>query len=135
MAGMNKVMLIGNLGRDPDVRETSGGGPVVNLSVATSESWNDRATGERKTETEWHRVTVFGAVANTAAKYLRKGSKVYIEGRLKTRKWEDKQGHERESKQIVLSGFNSTLLMLDSRGEPTREEKLTESELDDAIPF
>ena len=134
MAGMNKVMLIGNLGRDPDVRETSGG-TMVNLSVATSESWNDRATGERKTETEWHRVTVFGAVANTAAKYLRKGSKVYIEGRLKTRKWEDKQGHERESKQIVLSGFNSTLLMLDSRGEPTREEKLTESELDDAIPF
>ena len=135
MAGMNKVMLIGNLGRDPDVRETSGG-TMVNLSVATSESWTDRATGQKKTETEWHRVTIFGRTADTAAKYLRKGSKVYIEGKLQTRKWQDTHGHERESKQIVLSGFNSTLLMLDSRGDPKPvEPTITDAELDEDLPF
>ncbi|MFQ5786205.1 MAG: single-stranded DNA-binding protein [Alphaproteobacteria bacterium] len=115
---VNKVILIGNLGRDPEVRSLSDGSPVVNLSLATSERWTDRASGERRERTEWHRVVLFDErLCDVAQKYLRKGSKVYVEGQLQTRKWTDQQGAERYSTEVVLRRFNSTLTMLDSRGE------------------
>ena len=138
MAGLNKVILIGHLGRDPDVKQLPSGDPVTNLSIATSDSWTDRATGQRQDRTEWHYVAVFGKPAEVAGKYLRKGSKVYLEGKLQTRKWEDNSGNERESKQVVVSGFNSQLLMLDRAGDvPVKQEDqgLSKEELDDAIPF
>ena len=115
MAGsVNKVILVGNLGRDPESRSFQNGGKVVELRIATSESWKDRNTGERKEKTEWHTVKVFNeGLANVAERYLRKGSKVYIEGALTTRKWQDPQGNDRYSTEIVLQGFNSVLTMLD----------------------
>ena len=115
MAGsVNKVILVGNLGRDPESRSFQNGGKVVELRIATSESWRDRATGERKEKTEWHTVKVFNeGLATVAEKYLRKGSKVYIEGALQTRKWQDQSGADRYSTEIVLQGFNSVLTMLD----------------------
>ncbi|ODP39531.1 single-stranded DNA-binding protein [Sphingomonas turrisvirgatae] len=115
MAGsVNKVILVGNLGRDPESRTFSNGGKVVELRIATSESWKDRNTGERKEKTEWHTVKVFNeGLANVAERYLRKGSKVYIEGALTTRKWQDQQGQDRYSTEITLQGFNSVLTMLD----------------------
>ena len=115
MAGsVNKVILIGNLGKDPESRSFQNGGKVVELRIATSESWKDRATGERKEKTEWHTVKVFNeGLATVAEKYLRKGSKVYIEGALTTRKWQDQSGADRYSTEIVLQGFNSVLTMLD----------------------
>ena len=113
---VNKVILVGNLGRDPDVRHTNDGKPVVNLSVATTETWRDRNTSERRERTEWHRVVIFSeGLGRVAQQYLRKGSKVYLEGELRTRKWTDQQGAERYSTEVVLSGFNGTLTMLDSR--------------------
>ncbi len=119
MAGsVNKVILVGNLGNDPEVRNLPSGGKVVNLSVATSENWRDKNTGERKERTEWHRVVIFSeGLVRVAEQYLRKGSKVYIEGQLQTRKWQDQQGQDKYSTEIVLQGFNSTLTMLDGRGE------------------
>ena len=115
MAGsVNKVILIGNLGRDPESRSFQNGGKVVNLRIATSDTWKDRNTGERKEKTEWHSVAIFNeGLANVAEKYLRKGSKVYIEGALQTRKWQDAQGQDKYSTEIVLQGFNSVLTMLD----------------------
>jgi single-strand DNA-binding protein len=115
MAGsVNKVILVGNLGRDPESRSFQNGGKVVELRIATSESWKDRNSGERKEKTEWHTVKVFNeGLANVAERYLRKGSKVYIEGALTTRKWQDPQGNDRYSTEIVLQGFNSVLTMLD----------------------
>lgn len=115
MAGsVNKVILVGNLGRDPESRSFQNGGKVVNLRIATSESWKDRNTGERKERTEWHSVAIFNeGLANVAERYLRKGSKVYIEGQLQTRKWQDQQGQDKYSTEIVLQGFNSVLTMLD----------------------
>jgi single-strand DNA-binding protein len=115
MAGsVNKVILVGNLGKDPEVRRMQNGNPVVNLSVATSDTWRDKATGERKEKTEWHRVVIFSeGLAKVAEQYLKKGAKVYIEGALQTRKWTDKDGVEKYSTEIVLQGFNSTLTMLD----------------------
>ncbi len=115
MAGsVNKVILIGNLGADPEVRQTQNGKQIANLRLATSESWNDRATGEKRERTEWHRVVIFSeGLARVAAQYLRKGSKVYVEGQLRTRKWQDQSGAERYSTEVVLDGFNSTLTMLD----------------------
>ncbi len=115
MAGsVNKVILVGNLGRDPEVRRMQDGKPVVNLSVATSESWRDKATGERKEQTEWHRVVIFNErIAEVAEKYLRKGAKVYVEGQLRTRKWTDQSGQEKYSTEVVLSGFRGELTMLD----------------------
>ncbi|MCM8731186.1 single-stranded DNA-binding protein [Hephaestia sp. GCM10023244] len=115
MAGsVNKVILVGNLGRDPESRTFQNGGKVVNLRIATSESWKDRNTGERKERTEWHSVAIFNeGLANVAERYLRKGSKVYIEGQLQTRKWQDQNGQDRYSTEIVLQGFNSVLTMLD----------------------
>ena len=118
MAGsVNKVILVGNLGKDPEVRRMQNGNPVVNLSVATSESWRDKATGERKEKTEWHRVVIFSeGLAKVAEQYLKKGAKVYIEGALQTRKWTDQSGVEKYSTEVVLQGFNSNLTMLDGRG-------------------
>jgi len=115
MAGsVNKVIIVGNLGRDPEVRRTQDGRPIVNLRVATSESWKDKNSGERKEKTEWHSVVLFNEnLCKVAEQYLRKGSKVYIEGQLQTRKWQDQQGQERYSTEIVLQGFNGTLTMLD----------------------
>ncbi|WP_029040127.1 single-stranded DNA-binding protein [Cucumibacter marinus] len=115
---VNKVILIGNLGADPEVRQTQDGRPIVNLRVATSERWKDRNSGEQRERTEWHRVVIFNeGLARIAEQYLRKGSKVYLEGQLQTRKWEDQSGQERYSTEVVLQGFNSSLTMLDSRGE------------------
>lgn len=115
---VNKVILVGNLGADPEVRRMQDGRPVVNLRIATSETWRDRNSGERKERTEWHRVVIFNeGLAKVAENYLKKGSKVYIEGQLQTRKWQDQSGQDKYSTEIVLQGFNSTLTMLDGRGE------------------
>ncbi len=120
MAGsVNKVILIGNLGADPEVRTFSNGGKVCNLRIATSETWKDRNTGERREKTEWHSVAIFSeGLVRVAEQYLRKGSKVYIEGKLQTRKWQDQSGNDRYSTEVVLQGIGSTLTMLDGRSEP-----------------
>src|SRR5450631_2435309 len=117
MAGsVNKVILVGNLGKDPEIRRTQDGRPIANLSVATSDSWRDKATGERKEKTEWHRVVIFNeGLCKVAEQYLKKGAKVYIEGQLQTRKWTDQAGVEKYSTEVVLQGFNSNLTMLDGR--------------------
>ena len=119
MAGsVNKVILIGNLGADPEVRSFANGGKVCNLRIATSENWRDKNTGERKEKTEWHSVAIFNeGLVRIAEQYLRKGSKVYLEGQLQTRKWQDQSGQDRYSTEVVLQGFNGTLTMLDGRGE------------------
>lgn len=119
MAGsVNKVILIGNLGRDPEVRTFQNGGKVCNLRIATSETWKDRNTGERKERTEWHSVAIFSEpLARVAEQYLKKGSKVYIEGQLETRKWQDQSGQDRYSTEVVLRPYRSELTMLDGRGE------------------
>ena len=149
MAGsVNKVILVGNLGKDPEVRRMTSGDPVVNLSVATSESWRDKASGEKKEKTEWHRVVIFNKnLADVAEKYLRKGAKVYLEGALQTRKWTDKDGVEKYSTEVVLQNFNGTLVMLDGRSEggggASRERvgaseapaAFQRDEMDDEIPF
>ena len=117
MAGsVNKVILIGNLGADPEIRRTQDGRPVANLRLATSESWKDKTTGERKEKTEWHRVVIFNEnLCRIAEQYLKKGSKVFIEGALQTRKWQDQSGQDRYSTEVVLQNFNSTLTMLEGR--------------------
>jgi single-strand DNA-binding protein len=113
---VNKVILVGNLGADPEIRRTNDGRPIANLRVATSESWRDKNTGERREKTEWHRVVIFNeGLCKIAEQYLKKGSKIYIEGQLQTRKWEDQEGKERYSTEVVLQGFNSVLTMLDTR--------------------
>jgi single-strand DNA-binding protein len=148
MAGsVNKVILVGNLGKDPEVRRMTSGDPVVNLSVATSESWRDKASGEKKEKTEWHRVVIFNKnLADVAEKYLRKGAKVYLEGALQTRKWTDKDGHEKYSTEVVLQNFNGTLVMLDragggegggrvASGAGEAPASFQRDEMDDEIPF
>ena len=121
MAGsVNKVILVGNLGRDPEARRMPSGDAVVTLALATSESWNDRQTGEKRERTEWHRVVMFGKLAEVAERYLKKGSKVYIEGQLQTRKWQDQSGQDRYSTEVAVRGFGGTMVMLDSRGGPDR---------------
>ena len=149
MAGsVNKVILVGNLGKDPEVRRMTSGDPVVNLSVATSETWRDKASGERKEKTEWHRVVIFNKnLAEVAEKYLRKGAKVYVEGQLQTRKWTDKDGAEKYSTEVVLQNFRGELTMLDgrnggeggggggSRGAGEAPASFQRDELDDEIPF
>ena len=159
MAGsVNKVILIGNLGADPEVRHTQDGRPIVNLRLATSESWRDKASGERKERTEWHRVVIFSEpLCRVAEQYLKKGSKIYVEGQLQTRKWQDQSGQDRYSTEVVLQGFNSQLTMLDGRqggsgearepagassGDFGRSSALGgggsrsfDKELDDEIPF
>lgn len=118
MAGsVNKVILVGNLGQDPEVRSFSNGGQVCSFSVATSENWKDKATGERREKTEWHRISIFSEpLVRVAQNYLKKGSKVYIEGQLETRKWQDKDGHDRYTTEVVLRPYRSELTMLDRRG-------------------
>jgi len=149
MAGsVNKVILVGNLGKDPEVRRLTSGDPVVNLSIATSESWRDKASGERKEKTEWHRVVIFNKnLADVAEKYLRKGAKVYVEGQLQTRKWTDKDGAEKYSTEVVLQNFRGELTMLDGksgggeggggggRGAGEAPASFQRDEMDDEIPF
>ena len=117
MAGsVNKVILIGNLGKDPEIRRTQDGRPIANLTLATSETWRDKGTGERKEKTEWHRVVIFSEpLCKIVEQYLKKGAKIYVEGALQTRKWTDQQGVEKYSTEVVLQGFNSVLTMLDGR--------------------
>jgi single-strand DNA-binding protein len=154
MAGsVNKVILVGNLGRDPEVRTTQSGDELVNLSVATSENWRDKQTGERKERTEWHRVVIFNEnLVKVAKQYLKKGSKVYLEGQLQTRKWTDQSGQEKYSTEVVLPRFRGEMTMLDGRGEAssdmapagggaamaapaTARPGRKSAELDDEIPF
>ena len=161
MAGsVNKVILVGNLGKDPEVRTFQNGGKVCNFSIATSENWKDKNTGERQEKTQWHNIAVFSEpLANIAEQYLKKGSKVYVEGQLETRKWQDQSGNDRYSTEVVLKGYNATMTMLDSRADsaalssnqnsyptdyksdnseignsnPTQSEGI--GDLDDEIPF
>lgn len=156
MAGsINKVILVGNLGADPRVANTQNGSKVVNFNLATSDTWRDKLSGERKERTEWHRVVIFNSqLADTAERYLRKGSKVYIEGQLQTRRWEDANGQERYTTEVVLQNFSGVLVMLDGRGDsaPTGGEDAfagsssgwdssasqataPSADLDDDIPF
>lgn len=116
-ASVNKVILIGNLGKDPEIRRTQDGRPIANLRIATTESWRDKTSGERRDKTEWHSVVIFNeGLCRAAEQYLKKGAKVYIEGHLQTRKWQDKDGQDRYSTEVVLQGFNSVLTMLDTNG-------------------
>jgi len=147
MAGsVNKVILVGNVGKDPEVRTTQDGREVASFSIATSESWRDKQTGERKERTEWHRIAVFNeGLVNIVKNYVHKGSKLYIEGALQTRKWTDNTGQERYTTEIVLQGFNGTLTMLDSRnnaneygaepGEKQGMPAFAAADIDDEIPF
>jgi single-strand DNA-binding protein len=121
MSSVNRVIIVGNLGQDPTVNTSQAGNKIVNLSVATSDRWSDKSSGEKKERTEWHRVVIFGSgesdgLASVAEKYLKKGSKVYVSGKLQTRKWTDKEGVERYSTEIVLSGFGAELVLLDKQG-------------------
>ncbi len=113
--GVNKVILVGNLGNDPEIRYMPNGGAVANITIATSESWRDKATGEQREKTEWHRVALFGKLAEVAGEYLRKGSQVYIEGQLQTRKWQDQSGQDRYTTEVVVQGFNGVMQMLGGR--------------------
>ncbi|MFZ4540922.1 MAG: single-stranded DNA-binding protein [Rickettsiales bacterium] len=157
MAGsINKVILVGNLGKDPEVRAMQNGSEICNLTIATSESWKDKSTGERKEKTEWHRVVIFNeGLVRVAKEYLKKGSKVYVEGQLQTRKWTNKEGQDQYSTEVVLQNFNGNLTMLDgprdrqSAGESYSQSgnasyggssapqraRVAEAELDDEIPF
>ncbi len=143
MAGsVNKVILLGNLGRDPEVRSNQDGSKIVSFSVATTESWRDKATGERKDRTEWHRVVVFNPnLADVCERYLKKGAKVYLEGQLQTRKWQDKDGMERYTTEVIIPRFRGELALLDPKGaisdEVTTNEPLDQPSagIDDDIPF
>ena len=150
MAGsVNKVILIGNLGKDPEVRNTQGGGKIVSFTLATSESWNDKASGERKERTEWHRIVVFNEqIAEIAERYLKKGAKVYVEGQLQTRKWTDQAGQEKYTTEIVLARFNGAMTMLSSPASGDRSASRdgdggylprgrpgVGGDLDDEVPF
>ena len=148
MAGsVNKVILIGNLGQDPEIRRTQDGRPIANFSVATTDSWRDKNTGERREKTEWHRVVCFSeGLCKIIEQYVKKGSKVYIEGQLQTRKWQDQGGNDRYTTEVVLQGFNGTLTMLDSRGGGSGSSISSDSsdsqpvvsssdDVDDEIPF
>ncbi|NLS14591.1 single-stranded DNA-binding protein [Vibrio sp. SM6] len=115
--GINKVILVGNLGNDPEIRYMPNGGAVANITIATSDSWRDKATGEQREKTEWHRVVLFGKLAEVAGEYLRKGSQVYIEGQLQTRKWQDQSGQERYTTEVVVQGFNGVMQMLGGRAQ------------------
>ena len=140
---LNKVQLIGNLGRDPEVRTMQNGNIVCNLNVATSEKWKDKSSGEQNEKTEWHRVVLFGPLADVAGKYLFKGSKVYLEGQLQTRKWTDQSGVEKYSTEVVCQGFGGKLIMLDSKdsgagGDIAKRTKVfdpTMDDLDDETPY
>lgn len=146
---LNKVVLIGNLGRDPEIRNTSDGKEIANFSIATSESWRDKVTGEKKEKTEWHRIVVFSeGLVKIIKNYVKKGSKIYIEGQLQTRKWNDDNNQEKYTTEIVLQGYNSTLILLDAKGEANSfapesysksdsksHKDFENSDLDDEIPW
>jgi len=144
---LNKVMLIGRLGQDPEVRNTQDGRSLCTFSIATSESWNDKNTGEKREKTEWHRIVVFNeGLVNIIQQYVKKGSNVFLEGQLQTRKWEDKDGIEKYTTEVVLQGFNSTFKMLDNRNTNSADNNFSQdnsisdssdfdSEIDDDIPF
>ena len=151
---LNKVQLIGNLGRDPEIRHAQSGTTIANLSLATTKKWTDRDSGERQERTEWHRVAIFGRLAEVAEKYLSKGSRIYIEGELRTRKWQDQSGNDRYSTEVVVSGFGGTLIMLgggsrssdsgggngggyrtERRREEPRQQRAPADDFDDDIPF
>jgi single-strand DNA-binding protein len=134
---LNKVILIGNLGADPEMRNTQSGDPIAHLRLATSEKWKDKQ-GQKQEKTEWHRVVIFGKVAEIAEKYLRKGSKVYIEGKIQTRKWTDKAGADKYTTEVVLSGFDGKLVMLggkEDRPGGYEPAKSVQPDLDDTAPF
>lgn len=149
--GINKVILVGNLGSDPEVRYMPNGGAVANITIATSESWRDKTTGEQREKTEWHRVSLFGKLAEVAGEYLRKGSQVYIEGQLQTRKWQDQNGKDRYSTEVVVQGFNGVMQMLGAINQSASTDKSMEkkqmqqqpqhqhneppADFDDEIPF
>jgi single-strand DNA-binding protein len=149
MSSVNKVILVGNVGKDPEVRHTQDGKAIVNLSIATSETWRDKASGERKEKTEWHRVVIFNeGLARVAEAYVKKGSKLYVEGQLQTRKWTDKDGVEKYSTEVVLQNFRGELVLLGDKGERQEQtagdiEKEVQKtfpsakakDLDDEIPF
>ncbi len=151
MAGINKVILVGNLGAKPEIKYASNGNAISNLSIATSESWTDKSTGQKQERTEWHRVSLFGKVAEIAGQYLDKGSKVYVEGKLQTRKWQDQSGQDRYTTEVVISGYSGTLQMLDRRDDmnssvPTQQSQqasqpapaitpVAPDEFEDDIPF
>lgn len=141
---INKVILVGNVGADPEMKRTQDGRPVVNLSLATSESWKDRTSGERKEKTEWHRVVIFNeGLCKVAEQYVKKGAKLYLEGQIQTRKWTDKDGKDKYSTEIVLNGYGSTLTMLDGPGKqdeaPRRRGSMSDramnDEITDDVPF
>ena len=138
-ASVNKVILIGNLGADPEIKRTQDGRPIANLRIATSESWRDKSTGERKEKTEWHTVVIFSEpICKVAEQYLRKGSKVYIEGGLQTRKWTDKDGKDRYSTEVVIQAYGGVLTMLDGKSDnspPSRLAGKGDDMNDDSIPF
>jgi single-strand DNA-binding protein len=145
MASVNRAIILGNLGNDPDIRSTQDGKEIANFSVATTDSWTDKKTNEKKQVTEWHKVVIFNErLVNVAKNYLKKGSKVYIEGQIKTRKWADKDGNEKYTTEIVLQGFNSVLTMLDGKKDNNESSQYEQqknngyqpqSDLDDEIPF
>jgi single-strand DNA-binding protein len=123
MASLNKVTLIGNLGKAPEIRKTQSGKPIASFSIATSESWKDKQTGEKKEKTEWHNIVVFNeGLAGVVERYVKKGSKVYIEGALQTRKWQDKDGHDRYTTEVVLQGYSGALIMLDGRNNSDTQQ-------------
>ena len=145
---INKVILVGRLGRDPDMKFTDDGKAIANLAVATSESWTDKTTGQKQKRTEWHRVSVFGGLADTAQRFLKKGSQVFLEGSLRTRKWQNKEGKDQYTTEVILSGWNTTLMMLDSKGAPVEHTEVSldvapekkiqpegKEEFEDEIPF
>lgn len=135
MASVNKVILIGNVGKDPEIRSTQAGKEIANLTLATSDTWKDKATGERKEKTEWHRVSVFNEnLVNVIKNYVKKGSKLYIEGQLQTRKWTDKDGNEKYSTEVVLQNFGGTLVMLDSKKDGGAAAIIEEAKKQFAIP-
>ena len=148
MAGINKVILVGNLGAKPEIKYASNGNAISNLSIATSESWTDKSTGQKQERTEWHRVSLFGKVAEIAGQYLDKGSKVYVEGKLQTRKWQDQSGQDRYTTEVVISGYSGTLQMLDRRDDMNSSAPMQQAsqpapaitpvapdEFEDDIPF
>jgi single-strand DNA-binding protein len=143
MSSVNKVILVGNLGKDPEVRKMPSGDSVCNMTVATSETWSDKSSGEKKEKTEWHRVSMFGKLADIAERYLKKGSKVYLEGQLQTRKWQDQTGQDKFSTEVVLRGFGGSMVMLDGKRQDDGGSAPVQSggyngggpDLDDSIPF
>lgn len=148
MSSVNKVILVGNVGQDPKIFAMGNGGEVANFTLATSERWKDKSTGEARESTEWHRVVIFGNLVNIVKNYVKKGSKLYIEGQLKTRKWQDQSGQDKYITEVVLQGFNASLVMLDSRGgasvgggdnsqnsNTTDNTHFESQDIDDDIPF